>query len=203
MGANRGTWHGIPRCGMVLRHAAGGATGRRALRGPGAPAGGRGARRRSPQNAQRVLLAVTPANFARALPCGAMGTSRPTAITRHGRYARALRPPCRPRITRAARWGHRALPPLPTRITRGHAARALPGRRATRAAQWSAAGPPGSRPTAIVLAHYPPFAAVRTRLPLRTRKSHARIVRRASCQRYTGISQDNWVRSCHGRYGLV
>ena len=44
--------------------------------------------------------AITPAKFARALPCGAMGTSRPTAIT-HARGA----------------------PPLPTRITHGHEAR--------------------------------------------------------------------------------
>ena len=64
-------------------------------------------------------MAVTPAHYARhaarVLPCGAMGTSRPTAIT-HADYAR----PCSPRITRSAR----------------HPCGAMVGRRASRLASY-------------------------------------------------------------------
>ena len=47
--------------------------------------------------------AITHAIFARALPGGAMGTSRPTAIT-HAKFARHYARNIRTRITWAARW---------------------------------------------------------------------------------------------------
>ena len=149
----------------------------------------RGGKRRAEERGE-------PGGWGAPTGCGSQAM-RLTAVA-HAKIARALSMAYYP----AARWGHRALPPLPTRITRGHAARALPSRRATRAAQWSAAGPPGSRPTAIVLAHYPPFAAVRSRLPLRPLNSREHC---SPCLVSTdmGISQDNWGRSCHGRDGLV
>ena len=124
----------------------------------------RGGKRRAEERGE-------PGGWGAPTGCGSQAM-RLTAVA-HAKIARALSMAYYP----AARWGHRALPPLPTAIT--HADYAWPCspritlRRATRAARWSAAGPPGSRPTAIVLAHYPPFAAVRTRLPLRTRISHA------------------------------
>ncbi len=96
---------------------------RRALHGPGASAGDRG-RTETPL---AKLSACATCHYARKIGgrrgvrgalrgrgCtahyagGAMGTSRPTAIT-HERGAR--------RVTRAARWGHRALPPLHTAIS--------------------------------------------------------------------------------------
>ena len=81
-----------PWCGMAVRTVAWApvVTGRRALRGY------RGRTETPQQNSQRVLLAIFHAHY----PGGAMGTSRPTAIT--------------------PAWG---APPFPTRITR--AARCL------------------------------------------------------------------------------
>ena len=56
-----------------------------------------------------VFLALPPlrtrevgtAKFARALPCGAMGTSRPTAIT-PAKFARVVRPPFTTPVPRGA-----------------------------------------------------------------------------------------------------
>ena len=114
--ASRALWYGaaaLPRMGV---------TGRRALRGPGAPAGGRGRTETPPSK----TLSVCYRHYAHALP-GPRGTR-----INHAIFARALPG----RITRAARWGHRALPPLHpwgapplrtrkirTRITRAHYAR--------------------------------------------------------------------------------
>ena len=93
-----------------------GATRRRALRGPGAQAGGRGRTETPPAKLSTCATCHAHGTLpTRGAHGGAMGTSRPTAIT-HAIFARELS---------------------------GHI---------TRAARWSAAGPPGSRPTAITLA---------------------------------------------------
>ena len=74
-----------------------GGTRRRALRGPGAPAGGRGRTETPLQNSQRVLLAKPTEHYPRvvrpAARWSAAGTpgSRPTAITpriMHAKFAR-------------------------------------------------------------------------------------------------------------------
>ena len=67
--------------------AAGGTTGRRALRGPGAPAGGRGRTETPLQNSQRVLLAKPrTAAVSHRRRCGAAAR----VASRHGRIHRAL-----------------------------------------------------------------------------------------------------------------
>ena len=79
-------WHRAPSWGA-------GVTGRRALRGPGAPAGGKGgARRRPRQNSQRVLLAITPAIFKPPLRTQKSHAHYPRAIARGGSPPRTAHP---------------------------------------------------------------------------------------------------------------
>ena len=120
-----------------------------------------------------------------AVRCLASRAPRPCPVTDS---------PLHTRITRAARWGHRALPPLhprqshampapraATRCAILHYTREIPALHCpwglpTPGGAMSAAGPPGSRPTAITPATIARYAHARAPLPCAHAASRCRVL---------------------------